>query len=357
MKTHYLAAFVFTLLLAACGGGGGSSSSGIGGNTGISGSGTGTGSTTVWENAVTSVPAATYTGDNLTVYTQINAARSASGAGLYAQNAALDKAAAAHAQYLLDNWSVTTLQNFHSETSGLTGFTGTTPAARDQVAGYTGNGISEIGVGILASGTATDCVNSWLDSVYHAQDLFGQGTDVGIAAMSDASGNYVCVVESGTSLATGVFTGQLPATTLVYPYSGATNVQTTFVPAAEEPNPAPDVGTGLMGQPILVSGTDAVLAKALPNGWTASQVTINGFTVTVQGSSTPVAVRLVVTAGTVGAAGVTVTNDVGGLFTGLAYALPLAPLSANTTYNVSFTANVNGQVVTYNGSFTTGAGN
>jgi len=350
---------VLSLTLVACGGGGGGGSDPGAGTTPSSGGSTGGTTSTSWVPAVTSVAAATYASDNLTVYQMLNSSRQAAGAGLLTQNAALDKAALAHAQYLLQNWNATALADFHDENSSNTGFTGATPSAQMSAAGYSGVSMGQVGIiGVAGITTPADCVNAWLNSVYHLQAIFGTETQVGIAAVGNDTG-YVCVVDYGNAVAySGAYGGQLPATTLVYPYAGQTNVATTFHAGQESPDPAPDIANSYpIGQPILVSAVDAAMAQSLPNSWQASQVTINAFTVTAKGGSTPLATRIVVPGGTLGAAGVTVTTDVAGEYSGLAYVLPLAPLAPNTAYNVSFSATVAGKSVNDNWSFTTGSGN
>ena len=367
-----LGAIVATVLLAGCGGGGGgsspaSSSSSGGGTTSTCSNGatnyptcTPPTSSAGWEPAVTSVPAATYTGDALSIYSGLNQARSSVGAGLFAQNTDLDTAAANHLKYLLANVSSGSTLNFHSETSGNADFTGTTPLARATVAGYAGTEVSEDGCAYSSTNAVSgaQCVSSLLDTVYHRLSLLNIYVDVGIAFGTDGNGNTVGVIDIGIPpTLSGTWAGQLPAAPVIYPYAGQTGVRTSFAPQAEDPNPAPDLGLATIGYPITVSLVDQAWATAYPNGYLPSDIVVNSFILTEAGSSTSVPVRIVTAAGVVAGSGVTLTTVVNsGYISSSLIMLPLSPLAANTTYNVVFTGTVKGQAVNLNWSFTTGAG-
>jgi len=367
-----LGAVIATALLAGCGGGGGgsspaSSSSSGGGTTSTCSNGatnyptcTPPTSPAGWEPAVTSVPAATYSGDALSIYSGLNQARSSVGAGLFAQNPDLDTAAANHLKYLLANASGGALLNFHSETSGNADFTGATPLARTTVAGYAGTAVSEDGCAFSSTNAVSgaQCLSSLLDTVYHRLSLLNIYVDVGIAFGTDGNGNTVGVIDIGIPpTLSGTWAGQLSAAPVVYPYAGQAGVATSFVPQVEDPNPAPDLGSATIGYPITVSLVDQALATAYPNGYLPSDIVVNSFTLTAVGGSAPVSARIVTAAGVVAGSGVTLTTDVNaGYISSSLYMLPLSPLAANTTYNVVFTGTVNGQAVNLNWSFTTGAG-
>jgi hypothetical protein len=317
---------------------------------------------TAWEPVVTSVPAPTYAAgsNNLAAFTLLNQLRSAAGSGLLAQNAQLDTAAANHTNYLvLTNWIQNMPTDMHIETAGLPGFTGVSPSVRAAYAGYTGNA-TEVGGG----GTGAQCVHALVeDTIYHRLAIIGGNVDVGISLVNtnDTLGDTYCVIDLGISTALGGFNewgGQIPVNPVVYPYNGRTGVDTTFTPAGESPNPAPDLGSAKVGLPITVSLVTQSLVGANLAGFVASDVIITAFTLTAQGATTPVNARIVTYPGVVAGAGVTLVNDPAS-FLGVAdsFLLPLAPLAPNTTYNVIFKATVKGQTVSLAWTFTTGAGN
>jgi len=364
-----LSGLVMALALTGCGGGGGSTSTLTTTPSVVNTCANGAAdyptctppviASTAWEVAVTSVPTPIYTGENLAAFTLLNQLRAAAGSGLLAQNAQLDVAAANHANYLLKNWSNATLADFHHEVAGATGYTGITPQTRQAFAGYTGGGMED-GLPALATSTGTECVHVLVENaVYHRLSMLSGDIDVGVSVANDGT-NGVCVMELGVSALLGGFNnwgGQIPAAPVVYPYKGQTGVDTTFYPVSETPNPAPDLGSAAAGTPITVSLATQALIGADLAGFVASDVTITAFSLTAQGSTTPVNARIVVKSGVLAGAGVTLTSDVSGGYLSQAFdfLLPLAPLTLNTTYNVVFTATVKGKPVNLSWSFTTGA--
>ena len=157
----------------------------------------------------------------------------------------------------------------------------------------------------------------------------------------------------------GLSAGQIPVAPVKYPYANQIGVDTTFVPAAETVNVAPDLGTASIGIPVTVSLVTQELIGANLVGFLAADVTINSFSLTVQGGASPFAARIVTKAGVVAGAAVALTNDPSKayLMASSLVLLPLSPLSPNTTYNVVFKATVKGEIVDLAWSFTTGAGN
>jgi uncharacterized protein YkwD len=313
---------------------------------------------TQWEPVVTSVPAATYSGESLAGFDLLNQRRSAAGVGLLAQNSHLDASSANHMNYLLNN--LTETGSFHTEIVGHTGFTGETVQARVVGAGYVG-GAGEVGVDyLLRAGTGQFCLHNLIDdSVYHRLDILGNWTDVGVAVGTNAAGETICVVNVGNR--TGLNAGQVPANPVTYPYANQTDVDTTFVPASEIPNPAPDLGTALIGLPVTVSlaSQNFLGSNLLSNlvGFQASDVTVSAFTLTAQGSSTPVVARLLTAAGVLAGPGVVLTIDAHQSPQWAFTMLPLTQLAPNTVYNAVFTATVKGAPVSLHWSFTTGTGN
>lgn len=364
------ASIVIALLLAACGGGGGGSTSSTtgsgngGGVTSCTNGGTNpptctppVSTSTQWEVPVTTVPAPTYASGsaNLALFTMINQVRGAAGAGLLTQNTSIDTAAAAYSNYVLLNEASPGFVPDDGEVSTMQGYTGASAASRMTAAGYVGNGGQDSYGG---SPNPVVCMNLMMGTVYHRLNLLQGWVNVGLSFVLNNQGDGICVMDFGTpaTFAQGQYAAygvQIPAAPVVYPYSGQTLVGTTFLASSEAPNPAPDLG--YVGTPITVSLATQALIGANLTGFTASEVTITGFTLTAQGSATPLAARIITAAGVKAGMGVTLTTDVNNQLNAYVNCLlPLAPLSPKTTYNAVFTATVNGQAVNLSWSFTTG---
>ncbi len=323
-----------------------------------------------WKAIVTSVPAPSYSGNNLLGFDRLNGLRAAAGVGLLTQNPFLDKSAANHNSYLFNNPNYfASGGSFHSEAVGNVGFTGATVQARASAAGYIGL-VSESGTGSTGSiSTNTIGAVGWGDfdvhvlinnTVYHRFGLLSNWTDVGLSVVSDSSNpqNTFTVINLGN--APELTFGQLPAAPVVYPYANQSGVDTTFVPISEVPNPAPDLGTYTnpmtIGLPVTVS-LESISTMGFPlQRLQAADITILAFKVTAQGSSTPLASRVITAAGVTAGPGVVLTDDpvVGQLAASQICLLPLAPLSVNTVYNAVFTATVKGKPINLTWSFTTG---
>jgi len=370
-------ALLLSLSLVGCGGGGSSSGS-TETTTSTAGSTTTTtvASTTTTTTAgtlgsyiaaVTSVPTPTYSGDALALYQDINAVRSATGAGLLAQNTHLDTSATNHANYLLQNPTQMTAAypGPHEEVSGTPGFTGGWPSDRDTAAGYTGGFGTEILVEFPWCGTGNACVvnvqscfSGWENSAFHRAGMLSFSVEVGVAVAQNAT-SAVCVVEFGVPKTDvgSYWVGQVPTAATVFPYAGQTGVETTWEPDTEGPNIAPDLGSQQTGIPISIEFLNTAIAQAIP-ATAAYSLTINTFSLTQQGSATPVSARIIAEAGTTAGPGITLfaPGNGAGLNDGLnAYLLPLAPLLPNTTYNAVFKGTVSGVAVNLNWSYTTGA--
>jgi hypothetical protein len=287
----------------------------------------------------------------------LNQLLGAAGAGQLAQNTSLDTAAGAYATYILDNQSTVGFVANDLELSTLAGFTGATPTSRMTVAGYSGSGTQDSYGG---SPNPVVCVNEIMSAVYHRNALLQGWVNLGLSFVLTPNGDGVCVINLATPATFGYgdiasYGAQIPVNPVVYPYAGQTSVGTTFLPSGETPNPAPDLGSAFAGMPITVSLATQSLIGANLTGFNNSDVTINAFTLTQQGSTTPVAARIITAAGVLAGSGVTLTSDVNSYFSQYQDCLlPLAALSPNTTYNVVFQATVKGQAVNLTWSFTTG---
>jgi hypothetical protein len=149
--------------------------------------------------------------------------------------------------------------------------------------------------------------------------------DIGVGAASNKVQDTYFTADFGTTtLDGGLGDGKM----IVYPFDGQKNVRRQINSAEEEPNPVP--GASIVGYPISVHA-DLV--------WT---ITTDSFTVVQHGSLTPLAVQLLTSA--------TDSNTE----SHEAAIIPLAPLAANTTYDVHFVGKVNQTPIDRTWSFTTG---
>ena len=348
------------LALAACGGGGGGSSS-TGAAAPASGASTPATSSAAAPVA-TSVAAATYASTSMqaSAFSQLNAYRLGMGVGELSQDTILDTAAQAHALYQnvnLANGSLTAVT--HDEVSTLTDYYEATPLSRADKAGAPATEwIGEnVAVGIT-QGTptafASDCVDQFLNTVYHLQGATDNQQTIGIGFQQNTTqGSYACVMDfgettgvSGTPVANGFdsLAGQQMATTAIghAPLSNETNVALTMT--AESPNPAPDVASP--GRPIMVRVNASSAGDVL---------TVTSFTLT-SSAGTVVPGRIIVPSAALTGSASGATADVNNsLVPGVAFLLPLAPLSANTTYTASFVGERDGTPISVTWSFTTGA--
>lgn len=343
------AGFSLTLMavaLSACGGGGSSATT-----------------TTVaviptvatYSTLVTSVATPSYAStDNATISTLLSGVRIGSSAGLVAQSSALDVAAQNHANFLVNNSLVSdvtyllTLFNGvlggHYEDASKSAYTGATPQARTTAAGYGGT-VSELLS--FGSASASDCMAAQENSVYHLAQLISPIVDVGIAFNAGNDSGTMCVIELGLSKLT---LGQLPAdgSLVSYPYSTQSGVPPTFYNQSESPVPAADLSVA--GHPIAV----LLYSQSAPT-LLGSDVVIQTFSLT-PASGAQAGARILAQTGVTSTGPVlTVDTNLGGA--GEVFLLPLAPLAANTVYNVAFAAIVKGKAVSKNWSFTTGAMN
>jgi hypothetical protein len=335
--------------LASCGGGGG-------GGSGIAPV------VVTYEGLVSSVPAVNYVSDNLLVSSQVTAIRKYSGSGLIAQNTSLDTVASNHAHYLVINGLLsqpnylTSLHNgiygghYEEPTLQLLGYTGASPQERATKAGYTGTVTELI---IFGAATGTDCVNYLEDSVYHLIYLLSPIVDVGINFNPGNGSGSVCAIELGLSSNTK---GQLPATgnQMFYPYNGQSGVQPTYNPQTEVPTPPSLTTSSQAGHPVVVS----LYTLATPS-LSGSDIVINTFSIKpASGVVSLPAQVLAYTGVNVTAFGQNGINDGNIPSAGIVALVPTSPLTPGTTYNVSFSANIQGQSsVNKTWSFTTGPQN
>ncbi|WP_161567727.1 CAP domain-containing protein [Pigmentiphaga sp. H8] len=189
------------------------------------------------------MPTSSHTGDKLAAFTRLNEARLAAGVSAVKQNAQLDAAAQAHATYQVRNYVVG-----HGEDPNKPGFTGTGPIERAIAQGYVGNTVGEV---ISYTQPGIEAIESLLLSVYHLHALLDpRANQVGIGVDTTTTPAHL----SSTSITLGSSSSGLLTTALTWHWPAAeqTNINPSFVPSNESPNPAPDLS--LAGTPIMFCG-------------------------------------------------------------------------------------------------------
>ncbi|CAN7785336.1 CAP domain-containing protein [Caballeronia sp. LjRoot34] len=361
-QTYKLTALAIagSLVLAACGGGGGGGSN----SAAPASSASSPPATTSGAVAVqTSVPAPTYgTGTmQASAFSTLNAYRLSMGVGEVAQDPILDTSAMAHALYLdsnLANGNLTALS--HDEVSTFANYYSATPLSRAQLAGapateWIGEDIAAGYPQTSAAAYGSNCVNIYLDTVYHLQSVTSNQQTIGIGFQQNSGSypNYSCVLDFGeTAGVSGApqansFNAsggqQMPTTTIAHsPLVNEPNVALAMM--KEDVNVAPDIAAP--GRPIMV----------LVNAANAGDVlTVSSFTLTAANGAV-VAARIIVPSAALTGSSAGVTADVNNaLFQGVAFLLPLAPLTANTTYTATFSGARDGTPISATWSFTTAA--
>lgn len=310
------AALVATLTLAACGG---------------SGDSTGAVATPVAVNPLTSTaptvapdPAAPRATNNIAVDGRnwINYRRAQLGVPAVTENAQINIAALGHSEYLRTNNVMS-----HDQKAGNPGFTGATLKDRLNAAGYTipatGYAYGEVISG-TTNGSGFFMAEELITAIYHRFVMFEpKFREIGTGAATSARGYNYFTADFATR---GGFGPGIAANTVVtWPFSGQTGVTPNFMSDTEEPDPVE--GINEVGYPISVHANIDV------------PVTMQTFTVRPRGGAN-LQVQVVNSAPTASQR------------TAVAI-VPLAPLRAATTYDVSFSGTVNGTPVTRDWSFTT----
>ncbi|MEJ6003790.1 CAP domain-containing protein [Paucibacter soli] len=346
LKTYRaVGALTLVAALAACGGGGGGSST------------TPTTPTTPTPvisdagNLKTSVAASTYVGGSLgdSAYKALNTVRQAAGAGLLAQDAQIDVAAAAHAKYLTTNLSAVT--SYHNEDSSKFDFYAVTPGDRIAKAGYSAVNSTEVVGGTGSSKLGSDCVLGLLNTAYHGAALLSRNTAIGFGFGVDGAGIPMCVADLATP--TGDKFGQVPAAAklVAYPYAGQTGVMETFYVASETPRlPLTLFPNATAGTPVLVNVRNADYVNFQDAG--TLNATISVFNLKDAGGN--VVPAAIVANSALKGSGVELNAD-SNLAEGFAVLVPLSPLAKGQTYTATFTATLKtgGATLTKTWSFTT----
>lgn len=286
--------------------------------------------------------------EELAAFTLLNAERNRCGFGLLAQNAPLDAAARAHADYMIINSLNSHLEN---ATQYPEGFTGTEPLARVRAQGYTDVGgltdefaffttsnpvQTKRGFGVLG-------IRGLLNAPYHLSGLMTGYRDVGIAVRSNADtgkGQRGIFVQVNAAYTASAGPQQLGSTDVqTYPCEGTTGVNRQLTD--ETPNPVP--GRDLRANPL---GSTVYIAVREGN-----RLAIANAAMTNASTGQAVALRPAVTS----------ANDphgpcLGGCFAPhQAYIVADAPLQPDTAYTVMISGTNNGGAFSRSFTFATGS--
>ena len=287
---------------------------------------------------VTAVATSTYatTSEEYAAFNLLNAERQRCGFGTLAQNANLDQAALAHA-----NWQLLNNTYSHTETTGTTGFTGATPTNRATAAGYSPSGsVSEslaFGTSPSKSGRGEAGIRELLSAPYHAATMLDSARDVGISVRSPIDlglSSLIPVTQVSPGLST---TFQLLASDTVATYPCANTAGVNYRLTNEDPSPVPDrnLRTRPVGHPVIVMvrrGNTLVISSASMSKLSDGQ---------------SVALRTPITR----------ANDPNSVLLGnVGYIIADAALEVSTSYAVTINGTNNGAPFTKSFSFTTGTG-
>jgi uncharacterized protein YkwD len=277
----------------------------------------------------------------LAAWNTLNDQRSQCGFGKLNWNAALETAAAGHA-----NWAILNNYTGHFQVAATPGFTGVSYQDRYVAAGLSDfTGTDEI-LAIFGSNSKTGRGNQsarlLLGAPYHALGLLDGHTNIGISVKNatEVGSLHGARVTSQYNLlyqnATGPQkpTGAAANAVRTYPCSGVTGTERLL--DGETPNPVPgrDLLANPVGHPVMVEAVNSAAALVIASA---------SITPTAGGSSVTLLPNL------------TQTSDANGIVrTNQAVLIPNLPLLANTSYTVSITGTVNGTAFSTNFSWTTG---
>ena len=307
---RWISALLSAALLSACGGGSSDSSNAAQ-------------STSTPAGQLAQEPGAPALSNNIATdgVNWFNYRRSQIGLSPLARNGLIDSAALGHSSYLNLNNTVA-----HEQVQGKPGFTGVTLGDRLAKAGYVVTSLQ--GEVIAGAGNTSGfyLAEELVTAIYHRfvifEPLFKEG-GAG-AAVSGAGYAYVTTDLAGNrNYGPGLPAGQI----VTYPSSGQQKVAASFSSDNETPDPVPN--QDVVGYPISVHANYG------------TPVSVTAFSVRQRGTGADLAVRLL-----------TSGNDAH-TPASAASIIPLAPLSANTGYDVTFIGKVNGADITRSWSFST----
>ncbi|RZA33408.1 MAG: CAP domain-containing protein [Lysobacteraceae bacterium] len=252
----------------------------------------------------------------------INYRRAQAGVPVVTENAQINIAALGHSEYLRTNNLMS-----HDQKPGNPGFTGATIKDRLNAAGYTipdrGFAYGEVISG-ATNGSGFYMAEELITAIYHRFVMFEpKFREIGTGAATSASRYNYFTADFATR--GGFGPGIAANAVVIWPFNGQTGVTPNFFSDSEEPDPVPNINN--VGYPISVHAN------------IDSTVAMQTFTVRPRGGAN-LQVQVVNSSATAAER------------TAIAI-VPLAPLAAATTYEVSFSGTVNGSPVTRDWSFTT----
>ncbi|QJD99835.1 CAP domain-containing protein [Massilia forsythiae] len=264
----------------------------------------------------TAAPAAYPAGSvQANAFAEFNAFRAIEGLGPVRQNTNIDIAAKNHAAYVQTNMSG---GDAHHEIAGNPGFTGAEPGDRVIAAGYASAYTTEV---IAFEGIQQTSVQALLSTVFHRNAMMVQGlTDVGIAPGNDSGPTYINAGYIKQQKNAGDYVG-------VFPYDKQTGVPMTH--HTESPNPF--YKEFEMTQANVCAKTSYPISIATE---TSTILKVTTFTVTPEGQSTPLDVRLMVRDST--------DQNLQYLGANVAYIVGKAPFTPGTKYTVHFVGTATG---------------
>lgn len=307
---YWITALLSAALLSACGGGDSGDKTSL--------------NTSTQAGQLTQEPGAPVLSNNIATdgFNWINYRRSQVGLTPLVRNSLIDTAALGHSNYLNSNSVVV-----HNQIKGKPGFTGATLYDRLTASGYGVTSVWGEVIAGVASNSGFYMAENLITAVYHRflifEPIFKEG-GAGAAVNNSGYAYFTTDLAGNSRYGPGLPTGQIVS----YPFSGQTKVATSFSSNEEEPDPVPN--QDVVGYPISVHANfDATLS-------------VTAFTVRQRGAGADLTVRLL-----------SKETDAVNTSRSVAAIIPLAPLLAATTYDVSFIGKVNGADVTRSWSFTT----
>lgn len=336
MKTiaqfYFLLSAAAALTLSACGGGGGAASPATGAGTSAAAPTAPVPSTTT---VGVTLPGTYLSGsEQSNVFTLLNQERTRCGFGALQQDVRLDQSAGAHAQFLISNGTY----YGHLEKAGLPYFSGVTEADRALAAGYSGPVGADLAIdqgSLTAPGqlVTTFQVRDLLGAPYHLLSLTDSVADLGVGVARkflDLTQTDVLNITLGRRQNVNDLD---PAQVYSYPCQSSTGVHPVLT--FESPSPIPlnlPNNNKLYGSPIAVK---VRVGKVLA---------LTSVTLTPTTGGPAVAVQIV-----------DQTNNPQPSLMRLdsAYALPMSPLAAGTSYTVNLAGTSDSAPFTKTFSFTT----
>jgi uncharacterized protein YkwD len=255
----------------------------------------------------------------------INYRRGLVGMSTLTRSTVIDIAAQGHSDYQRVNNTIT-----HDQTPGKEGFTGVDTAARLAAAGYVFNTRASRAYGEVISATSNGSgqymAEELITAIYHRFVIFEPVfKEIGTGAATTPQGYHYFTANftANNGYGAGLSGGQVA----VWPFNGQAAVPRNFFSDTEMPDPVPSRNE--VGYPISVHANIDLT------------VTVTSFTVRPRGGA-ELPVQLL-----------THANDPTHTGSSSAAIVPLAPLAANTTYDVSFSGNTGSTPITRTWSFTT----